>query len=232
LEVMTEPAPAPVTVPWRAPQLVCAVGLVAGIIASYALLAATPTLLAHHDLTLEATSGSLVSIVTGGALVSQGREPIFLVLLAPMTSVVLYDVFYWWAGKLWGPPVIAQFVAQTPRRQRQTARAEDLVRRHGVWALIIAYFLPAVPIVVVQAFCGVSGMPLWRFLIGDASALLLRVGALVGLGYAIGEPAVRLATTVSRYGLRVTIGIVLVVMVVTVVRQSRVSSEPPPSTDR
>jgi membrane protein DedA with SNARE-associated domain len=225
---MTEPAPAPVAVPWRAPHVLCAIGLVAGIIATYALLAATPTLLAHHDLALEATSGSLASIVTGGALASQGREPIVLVVLAPMTSVLLYDVFYWWAGKLWGPPVIAQFVAKTPRWDRRTARAEDLVRRHGVWALIVAYFLPAVPIVLVQAFCGVSGMPLWRFLLGDALALLLRVGALVGLGYAIGEPAVHLANTIGRYGLRVTIGIVVVFMMVAIVRQTRTTRQPPP----
>jgi membrane protein DedA with SNARE-associated domain len=226
---MTEPAPSPVAVPWRAPQLICAVGLVAGLIANWVLLAVTPALLAHHDLTLEAISGSMVSIVTGGALASQGREPILLVVLAPMTSVLLYDVFYWWAGKLWGQPVIAQLVAQTPRWDRRTARAEDLVRRHGGWALIAGYFLPFVPIVLVQAFCGVSGMPLWRFLVGDAFALLLRVGALVGLGYAIGEPAVHLANTIGRYGLRVTIGIVVVIMVVSVVRQSRVARETPPA---
>jgi membrane protein DedA with SNARE-associated domain len=224
---MTEPAAAPVAVPWRAPQLICAVGLVAGIIATYALLAATPTLLAHHDLALEATSGSLASIVTGGALASQGREPIVLVVIAPMTSVLLYDVFYWWAGRLWGQPVVSRFVAQTPRWDRRTDRAEDLVRRHGVWALIAAYFLPAVPIVLVQAFCGVSGMPLWRFLLGDSLALLLRVGALVGLGYAIGEPAVHLADTIGRYGLRVTIGLVVVVMLVAIVRQSRAARQPP-----
>jgi membrane protein DedA with SNARE-associated domain len=224
---MTEPTTAPAATPWRAPQLICAVGLVAGIIASYALLAATPSLLAHHDLALEATSGSLASIVTGGALASQGREPIILVVFAPMTSVLLYDVFYWWAGKLWGQPVVSRFVAQTPRWDRRTDRAEDLVRRHGVWALIAAYFLPAVPIVLVQAFCGVSGMPLWRFLLGDSLALLLRVGALVGLGYAIGEPAVHLANTIGRYGLRVTIGLVVVVMLVAIVRQARAARQPP-----
>jgi membrane protein DedA with SNARE-associated domain len=218
---MTEPAVAPTGVPWRAPQIICAIGLVAGIVANYALLAATPELLAHHDLTLEATSGSMVSIVTGGALASQGHEPLVLVILAPLTSVLLYDVFYWWAGRLWGQPFVATFVAQTPRWERRTIRAEDLVRRHGGWALIAGYFLPFVPIVLVQAFCGVSGMPSWRFVISDGFALLLRVGALVGLGYAIGEPAVRAARTVSHYGLRVTIGIVVVFVIVAAVKQAR-----------
>jgi membrane protein DedA with SNARE-associated domain len=220
---MTEPAIATAEDPGRTQQAICAAGLLAGIVASYVLIAVTPELLAHHDLFLEAAGASIVSIVTGGALASQGREPLILVLVAPLTSVVLYDVFFWWAGQLWGRPFVARFVAQTPRWDRRTARAEDLVRRHGVWALIAGYFLPFVPIVLVQAFCGISGMPLWRFLLGDSFALFLRVGALVGLGYAIGEPAVRLATTISRYGLRVTIGLVVVIMVIGVVKQSRAS---------
>lgn len=207
--------------PSRNQQLACAAGLIAGIVASYALLAVTPELLAHHVLILEAASGGITSIVSGGALASAGRDPLALVVLAPMTSVLLYDVFYWWAGRLWGPSFVAMFVAQTPRWERRTEQAEDLVRRHGGWALVAGYFLPFVPIVLVQAFCGVSGMPLWRFVVSDGFALLLRVGALVGLGYAIGEPAVHAARAVSHYGLRVTIGIVVVIVVVAMVRQAR-----------
>jgi membrane-associated protein len=199
---MTEPAIATAEDPGRAQQAICGAGLLVGIVASYVLIAITPELLAHHDLILEATGASIVSIVTGGALASQGREPLVLVVLAPLTSVVLYDVFFWWAGKLWGRPFVARFVAQTPRWDRRTARAEDLVRRHGVWALLAGYFL----------------------------ALFLRVAALVGLGYAIGEPAVRLAMTISRYGLRVTIGLVVVIVVVAAVKQSRARPpETPPS---
>lgn len=206
--------------PPRNQQLVCAVGLIAGIVASYALLAVTPELLAHHVLILEAASGGVTSIVTGGALASAGRDPLVLVVLAPMTSVLLYDVFYWWAGRLWGATVIGRFVARTPRWARWTARAEDLVRRHGVWALIASYFLP-IPTVLVQVFCGISGMPLWLFLVGDAIGLLLWIGLLVGLGWAIGPPAVHVVNAISHYALWVTVGIVALLVVSGMLKQSR-----------
>jgi membrane-associated protein len=206
--------------PPRNQQIICAAGLIAGVVASYALLAVTPELLAHHVLILEAATGGIASIVTGGALASVGRDPLFLVVLAPMSSVLLYDVFYWWAGRLWGPVVIGRFVAQTPRWARWTARAEDLVRRRGIWALIASYLLP-IPTVLVQVFCGVSGMPLWLYLIGDAIGLLLWIGLLVGVGWAIGTPAIHVVKAINHYSLWITVAIVVLIVASAVLKQSR-----------
>jgi membrane-associated protein len=209
--------------PGRTQKALCASGLIAGMIASYALLAVSPELLAHHVVVLEAASGGIASIVTGGAFASDGRVPLWLVIIAPMTSVLLYDVFYWWAGRLWGPTFIARFVARTPRWARWTTRAEEMVRRHGIWALIASYFLP-IPTVLVQVFCGISGIPLiplWLFLIGDALGLLLWIGLLVGLGYAIGSPAVHVVTAINHDALWVTVGIVVVIVAIGTLRQAR-----------
>jgi membrane-associated protein len=217
---MTEQAIATAGAPGRRQQAICAAGLVAGIVATYALLAVTPELLAHHVLILEAASGGITSIVTGGAFASAGRDPLVLVVLAPMCSVLLYDVFYWWAGRLWGDVAVQRLVANKPRWAKWTARAETMVRRRGVWALMASYYLP-IPTVLVQATCGISGMPLWLFLLGDAVALLLWVALLVGLGYAIGQPAVHVVKLISHDARWVTIGIVVLIVVVTTVKQSR-----------
>jgi membrane protein DedA with SNARE-associated domain len=198
--------------PSRNQQLACAAGLIAGIVASYALLAVTPELLAHHVLILEAASGGITSIVSGGALASAGRDPLALVVLAPMTSVLLYDVFYWWAGRLWGETILARFVAQRPRWAKWSDRAEEMVRRRGIWGLIASYFLP-VPTVLVQAACGIAGMPLWLFLVGDAIGLLLWIGLLVGLGYAIGEPAVHVVNAISHDAMWISVGIIVLFVV-------------------
>jgi membrane-associated protein len=209
-----------VPTPPRNQQLICAAGLIAGVVASYALLAVTPELLAHHVLILEAASGGITSIVTGGALARVGRDPLALVVLAPMSSVLLYDIFYWWAGKLWGATVIGRFIGQSPRWVRWTARAEDLVRRRGVWALIVSYLLP-IPTVLVQVFCGISGMPLWLYLIGDAIGLLLWIGLLVGLGWAIGPPAIHVVKAINHYSLWITVGIVVLIVLSGMLKQSR-----------
>src|SRR4051794_40845381 len=83
----------------------CAALILGGIGASYVLNLLTPSLLAHHALLLEALSGNIASIVIGGAQARTGQSPLLLVLVAPLVGIVLYDVAWWWAGRLWGNAV-------------------------------------------------------------------------------------------------------------------------------
>jgi membrane-associated protein len=55
-------------------------------------------------------------------------------------------------------------------------------------------------------------MRLVTFLILDAIGSLAWAGMLAGLGYALGQSAVSVAQAVSRYGLWVTIAIVILVV--------------------
>jgi membrane-associated protein len=201
-------------------QLCCAVGLVLGVVASYVFAGLTPSMLAHHSLLLETLSGSTVGIVTGGALARVGRESLALALLAPLATVALYDAFYWWAGVLWGSRAAEFYGQRNPRLRRSIDRAEDFVRRRGVLALPLANFLP-IPNVLVYLFCGTSGMPLWLFLIGDAIGTMLWSGLLVGLGWSAGKHAVHVVNRIQHYAIPITIGLVVVVIVVSALRQRR-----------
>jgi membrane protein DedA with SNARE-associated domain len=199
-------------------DLLCATGLALGVVASYVFLALSPSLLEHHGVLLEALNGSNAAIVGGGAFARIGRDSLLLVVLAPLCTIALYDVFYWWAGRLWGDKIAEFYVRSNPRAARWIARSERMVRRRGIWALAIAYYLPF-PNVVVYASCGVSGMPFLTFLLGDVIGTLLWEALLVGLGWWIGHPAVRVIKEVSHYSLLVTIGLVVVVVAVSVARQ-------------
>jgi membrane-associated protein len=201
-------------------HIVCGVGLAAGIIASYVFIGVTPSLLAHHGVLLEALSGGNAAIVTGGAFARVGRDSLVLVILAPLCTVLLYDVFFWWAGRLWGDQVMAFYTRQNPRAARWIQRSERIVRRRGVVALAVAYYLP-LPNIVIYLSCGVSGMPLWTFLLGDVIGTLLWEALLIGLGWAIGHPAVHVVDEIGKYSLRVTIALVVVVIGVSVIRQRR-----------
>ena len=55
-------------------------------------------------------------------------------------------------------------------------------------------------------------MRVFTFLLLDLIGSLLWAGMLAGLGYALGQHAVTVAEEVSRYGLWVTIGIVILVI--------------------
>lgn len=180
----------------------CAAAILAGLVASYVLSLLTPSLLLHHGVLLEALSGNIASLVVGGAEARAGHTPLLLVLVAPLVGIGLYDVALWWAGRLWGNEVLSRFV-RTPRGRRQLARTEGWVARHGVLVLALAYFLP-LPNPATYLLCGASGMTLGVFVLGDIAGTLLWTSVLVGLGWAIGRPALRVLHAIDHYSLVVT----------------------------
>jgi membrane protein DedA with SNARE-associated domain len=61
---------------------------------------------------------------------------------------------------------------------------------------------------------GLSGMRLRTFLALDVIGTLLWVGPIVGLGYAIGKPAVDVVHRIDHYSTFLTLAVVLVVILV------------------
>lgn len=210
----------------RPAEIVCGTGLVLGIVAAYVFIALTPSLLAHHGILLEALAGTNAAIVTGGALARDGRDSLLLVILAPLCTVLLYDIFYWWAGSLWGGKVAALYSRNNPRMAKWIDRAERFVRRGGVWTLAVGYYLP-IPNYMIFLSCGTSGMPLWTFLLGDIIGMLLWEALLVSLGWAIGHPAVRVVDEIGHYSLRITVALVVILIVIGAFRGSRARRRTP-----
>jgi membrane protein DedA with SNARE-associated domain len=198
-------------------DVVCGTGLALGIIAGYVFIPLTPKLLAHHTELLEALRGSTTAIVSGGALARVGRASLLIVILAPLCTVLLYDVFYWWAGKRWGNQIIDFYAKNNPRTARWIRRAEQIVRRRGIWALVVSYYVP-LPTVVIFLACGTSGVPLWLFIVGDVVGLLLWEALLVSLGWAVGHPAVHVIDEIGHYSTRITIALVVAIVVISIVR--------------
>jgi membrane protein DedA with SNARE-associated domain len=201
-------------------DVICGAGLLAGIAASYAFVPLTPKLLARHDLFLEAVTGSATSMVTGGAFARVGQLPLTFVVLAPLISIALYDLFVWWAGRLWGNHLLVFYSRNNPRLARRIQRVERLVRRRGMWALVLAYYLP-LPTYLVYVACGTSGMPLWLFVIGDALGTLLWEALLVTLGWELGHRAVHIVGRINHYSTIILIVLVVAVFALAVIRSYR-----------
>ncbi|MCU1593937.1 MAG: rane protein [Frankiales bacterium] len=201
----------------------CGAGLIAGAVAAYALSLATPSLLAHHSLLLEAFSGNVPSVITGGARVRTGHESLLLVLVAPVLGVLFYDVFFWWAGRLWGNTVLIRF-ARTPKARQRLLRTEGWVARRGFWTLLVSYFLP-VPNAALYVLCGTSGMRLGVFLLGDALGTLLWTSFIAALGWQIGKPALDVVDAINHYSLILTVALVAGVLLLSRARRRRARSQ-------
>jgi membrane protein DedA with SNARE-associated domain len=126
-----------------------------------------------------------------------------------------FDIIYWWAGRLWGEKIINLFAGRSERQRRRGQRFVARVNRWGRWftwpAVVISPFLP-IPNAIIYAVAGWTGMSWVTFLILDAIGNLAWAGMLAGLGYALGQRAVSVAETVSKYGLWVSIAIVILVV--------------------
>jgi membrane protein DedA with SNARE-associated domain len=184
-----------------------------------ALLPFRASLVGTHPVLLEVLNGSTEAIVSGAAFARVGHGSLTVVLLAAIPGLMKFDLLYWLAGRLWGERIILLLSGRRKHGPRFMARVQRWGRKFTWPAVVLTPFLP-VPNVIVYATVGWAGMSWVTFLVLDLIGSLLWAGMLAGLGYSLGQHAVTVAQTVSRYGLWVSIGIVILI-VIAQIRNSR-----------
>ena len=220
----------------RHAKIVCVAAIAAKSILGLVLLPLTPSLIGTHPVLLEALRGTTSAMATGGAFARIGQASLLLVVLAPIPTLFFVVPFFWWAGRLWGPTAAATLAGGNPKAAAWAERAGAHLERFGGLTVTLAYILP-IPSALIYAAAGWTGMRLRRFIAFALLGTLLWIGLIVGLGYALGQPAVRVAKAISHYGLIFTIVLVVVAVAITTVRARRLAQldvdvepreEPPP----
>jgi membrane protein DedA with SNARE-associated domain len=176
-----------------------------------ALLPFRASLVGTHPLVSVLLNGSTEAIVSAAAFASKGHGSLAVLLILGIIGTMKFDIIYWWAGRLWGERVVQMFSGRGKRSQRFVG----WVNRSGRWvtwpAVVLSPFLP-IPNALVYAAAGWTGMSWVTFLVLDAIGSLGWVGLLAGLGWALGQRAIDVAQEISKYGLWVTIAIVVLVV--------------------
>jgi serine-type D-Ala-D-Ala carboxypeptidase/endopeptidase len=188
-------------------DIACLGGLTAGWLYYLAIIPLFPSLIGTHPVLLEALSGSMPAQITAGAFARVGRAPLILALLAPITGMMAFDPFWWWAGRRYGDRVTQVMAARSPRTARSVNRGMRLFHRFGGWTVVFAYFLP-VPNNILYAMAGWAGLGLLRFIVLDLAGTMLWAVLNVGLGYALGARAVAVAGLISRYSVAATVALI------------------------
>ena len=184
---------------------------------SFALWPLVPALIGSHPLLLEMVSGSTLAEVTVGAHSRLGELPLWVAVAAGVPGSMMFDWVFWWAGRRWGDRALHLLLGRgsSPRdvamREARSARLERTAERFGPAAVVLAYYLP-LPSLLIYVGAGLSGMRLRTFLLLDVAGVLLWVGPIVGLGYAIGKPAVDVVHRIDHYStLLIIVGVVVVI---------------------
>ncbi|HET8561988.1 MAG TPA: VTT domain-containing protein [Marmoricola sp.] len=217
-----------VAAPWAktAGRADTAIALLIGLYVAYSLASwpLVPALIGSHPLLLEIVNGSTLAEVTVGAHSRLGELPMWFAVVAGVPGTMMFDWVFWWAGRRWGDRAVHLLLgrASSPggvaRREALAVRLERMAERFGPAAIVLAYYLP-LPTVLIYAASGLSGMRLRTFLALDVVGTLLWVGPIVGLGYAIGQPAADVVHRIDHYSTLLTIVLVLVVIGVQVWRR-------------
>jgi membrane protein DedA with SNARE-associated domain len=225
-------APAPTgraDLPWvgrpQRADLICWAGIALSGLYALALIPVRPLLIGDHPVLLELLTGSMTSIVTAGAFARVGEVPLALAVTAAIPGMIMFDPFFWWAGRRWGRAMLTIFAGRSRRGGRLVTRAETWGRRLGWLGVVLAYYLP-IPAALVFVVAGWTGMRLVTFVLLDAAGALLWIVLLAGLGYYLGQDAVDVAKTISHYGLWISIGLVVAVLVSQRVKTLRAPSRP------
>ena len=201
----------------RRAEIACVTGIAVKSVFALALLPLTPSLLGTHPVLLEALRGSTSAMASAGAFARVGAASLVLAVLAPVPTLLFITPFFWWAGRLWGPRAAATLGGGHPSAARWAHRSGAHLERFGGLAVTLAPFLP-IPSSFIYAAAGWTGMSLRRFLVFDTLGMLCWIGLIVGLGYAVGHPAVQVAKAISHYALLITIALVAIAIGVGVAR--------------
>jgi membrane-associated protein len=201
----------------RRAEVVCVTAIVAKTVVALALLPLVPSLVGTDPVLLEALRGSTSAMAAGGAFARVGEASVVLAVLAPLPTLLFATPFFWWGGQLWGPKAAAMLGGGHPRAEQWAQRSAAHLERFGGLAVTVAPFLP-VPSAFIYAAAGWTGMSLRRFMAFDLLGMLAWIGLIVGIGYAIGHPAVQVAKAISHYGLVATIAVVAIAFTVTMLR--------------
>jgi membrane-associated protein len=204
----------------RRAEIACVTAIAVKTLFALAVLPLVPSLLGTDPVLLEALRGSTSAMATAGAFARVGDASVVLAVLAPLPTLVFVTPFYWWGGRLWGPKAAAVLGGGHPRAAQWAQRSGAHLERFGGLAVALAPFLP-LPSAFIYAAAGGTGMSLRRFIAFDLFGLLAWSGVIVGIGYAVGHPAVQVAKAISHYGLVATIAVVAIAVAITMLRAPR-----------
>jgi membrane protein DedA with SNARE-associated domain len=202
-------------VPWdrtpRRDDLICWYALAGMAVFYSAMWPLRPILIGSNPVLLEFLTGSKESILAAGAFAAVGSVPLVLVVLAAVVGMMKFDAIVWWAGTLWGEAVVGKF-ARRSRVAMWFARKAGSLGPKVMWpAVAMAPWTP-IPSSLIYAAAGWTGMRLRTFLVLDGVGSLVRASIYAGAGYAIGQPAVDVAETISAHGIWVSLAIVAVMV--------------------
>ncbi len=159
-----------------------------------------------------------------GVLVFQHRLNLPEAIAAVVLGAIIGDTIGYEVGRRWGTRLLEGPLSRWIRPDH-VARAEEVLRRYGGWAVFVGRFTTALR-VLIPGIAGTGRMPYRRFALFNVTGGILWGVGFVLLGYAAGASWRQVAGTAGTVGLVAAAVAVAAVVVVVLVRRRRRSGVP------
>ena len=150
-----------------------------------------------EQLGLPIPSGPL--LLAAGALAGTNRMNLFLVVALPMLAVSICDALWYQLGRRRGMKVLQLLCRISLEPDSCVRRTQVNFERRGVWALVIAKFIPGLS-AMAPPLAGISRMSWLRFALFDGLGALLWASAYIGTGYVFSGELERVAAHLNFLG--------------------------------
>lgn len=154
-----------------------------------------------------------------GSLAANGRISLPLVLGTVTAAGLTADLVWFELGRRRGRRVLDALRRVSRAPDARLRRAENLIRRYAVPAVLIAKFIPGLTLVT-PPLAGIFGIARARFLFYDVAGILLWAGTWSGLGYVFSD-AIEAAAALAA-GLGAALGLVVVTVAIAYVLLKRI----------
>jgi membrane-associated protein len=156
-----------------------------------------------------------IAVLVGGMSAHGGSLPLWAVIVAAVCGAAVGDQVGFATGRRYGP----RLLDRVPHRLRRTGdldRALDLVRRRGVFAVVLGRWAAALR-ALVPGIAGMSGLGRGRFTAANVTGGALWASTVAVLGHVAGHAYPILAHRLGVGGI-VVLTVVVVAVVVAVAR--------------
>lgn len=154
-------------------------------------------------------------IVAAGILAFEGVGNVYLYILVCVAALVTIDSVFFLMGYLNKTNVLDWAYFSAPKRQQKLVAAESYFRRHEMFAVFSARFLPFIR-AFVFVVAGLNRMSPWRFLAADILSATLFVPVAIALGYLLAEQQETLVRYAQQgeFALGAVVAIIVIVLFV------------------
>jgi membrane protein DedA with SNARE-associated domain len=128
--------------------------------------------------------GEDLVIIPAGILIGTGTLNPWMTAIYAYAGVLCSDCLWFAICRTYGTPLLHKRWFKRTVHPRRLLEVKHEIERRGVWVVVMSRFIPGSRTPAITA-AGIMHLPFWKFVLAEASSILITVPLQLSLGFAI-----------------------------------------------